>query len=80
MSIHDSAPDKDDSSGQGGGKDTRYPPEVWEAIRKEWERNTEWGNSELTGPTLLRPRLATDAALVQIAEIVEEVDFDRITY
>ncbi|MFM0163881.1 terminase small subunit [Paraburkholderia sediminicola] len=39
MSIRDSAPDKDDSSGQGGGKGTRYSPELWETIRKEWAVN-----------------------------------------
>lgn len=37
MSIHDSAPDNDESSGQGDGKGTRYSPELWKAIRKEWE-------------------------------------------
>lgn len=36
MSIHDSAQDSDDPTSQGGGKGTRYSPELWEAIRKEW--------------------------------------------
>lgn len=36
MSIHDSAPNSDDPTSQGGGKGTRYSPELWEAIRKEW--------------------------------------------
>lgn len=36
MTIHDSAPSSDDPTGQGGGKGTRYSPDLWEVIRKEW--------------------------------------------
>jgi phage terminase small subunit len=36
MSIHDSAPNNDEPANQGGGKGTRYSPELWESIRKEW--------------------------------------------
>lgn len=39
MSIHDSAPNSDDPTGQGGSKGTRYSPELWEAIRKVWAAN-----------------------------------------
>jgi len=35
MSIHDSAPNNDEPSGDGKG--TRYSPELWKAIRDEWE-------------------------------------------
>ncbi|MDQ7981898.1 terminase small subunit [Paraburkholderia sp. SARCC-3016] len=36
MSIHDSAPNNDEPSGQGDGKGTRYSPDLWEVIRRAW--------------------------------------------
>ena len=36
MSIHDSAPNNDDPSGQGDRKGTRYSPELWKTIKDEW--------------------------------------------